>query len=103
MGNSVKGTEFKLNLHMQKCDGYSLKDVDFYVEVFTDRGGLVKIDKSECKEVDEDNFLVGVDSSKTGVGKYFVRLTAYIPDGDFPDGIRTEKKSIPTGITIESR
>ena len=103
MGNSVKGTRLKLNVFMKKLDGFTLRDVDFNVEVFTDRGGYAKFEKADTIEVDENNYKIPIDTAKIGAGRYSVRLTAYIPDGDFPDGIRIEKKTFHTKEIIDTK
>jgi hypothetical protein len=44
-----------------------------------------------------------VDSAECGAGRYFVTLTAHIPDADFPNGKRIERKTVFTGVTIDPR
>lgn len=102
--NSVKGTEFKLNISMEPMDGFHLADVDFSADVFTEMGLRkgITIAKADAIKVDEDNYIICVDSAVCGVGKYYVRLTAHIPDTHFPDGLRTEIKTVYTGVTIDS-
>lgn len=101
--NSVKGTEFKLNINMTPCDGFHMEDVDFSVEVFTEIGfKKAVIEKADAVKVDADNYLVCVDSAVCGAGRYYARLTAHIPDADFPNGFRTERKTAFTGVTIDA-
>lgn len=101
--NSVKGTEFKLNINMIPIDGKHLSDVDWKVEVFTENGHKrVTVEKKDAIKVDSDNYLIRIDSAVCGAGKYYVTLTAYIPDTDFPDGFRTERRTGFTGVTIDS-
>lgn len=92
--NSSRGTEFKLNICMPPVDGHTLSEVDFTVDVFTEHGGReLTIHKSEAIKVDENNYIICVDSSITGAGKYLARLTAYIPDPHFSKGYRREIKT----------
>lgn len=101
--NSVKGTEFKLNINMTPIGGYSLDNVDWQAEVFTENGHKkITVGKNEAVKVDKDNYIIMVDSSILGAGKYYVTLTALIPDTDFPDRLRTEKRTAFTGVTIDS-
>lgn len=102
--NSVKGTEVKLNINMEKIDGYGLDTVDFFVEVFTETGfKSVRIDKRDAIRVDEDNYIIRVDTAELGAGRYWIRLTALLPDSDFPDGYRTEKRTAFSGVTIDAQ
>ena len=65
--------------------------------------GDVTIKKIDAAKVDDDNYIIKVDSSVCGAGRYYVTLTAYIPDSDFIDGFRTEKRTMFTGVTIDPR
>ena len=42
-----------------------------------------------------------VDSAVLGVGEYAVKLTAYIPDSDFPDRLRTEITKFPVEVLVK--
>lgn len=102
--NSVKGTEFKLNINMTPMEGHSLSSVEWEAMVFTEAGfKTITIKKSDAAKVDDDNYIIKVDSSVCGAGRYYVTLTAYIPDSDFIDGFRTEKRTMFTGVTIDAR
>ena len=100
---SALGTEFKINVHVEPIDGLHMSDYDFECEFFayTNRG--VKIPKSRMRKVDDDNYLamITTELGKTiGRGTLKLRLTAYIPDDDFEDGVRTEVAEVCTGVTI---
>lgn len=102
--NSVIGTKFKLNINMKPIDGVHLSDVEWDAIIFTDTGIKNQvIPKKEAIKVDDDNYIIVVDSSVCGAGRYYATLTAYIPDPDFSDGIRTEKRTGFTGVTIDAR
>ena len=94
------GTELKINLHIEPLDGWRMKDYDFHAEFFIYANRVEKVDKSAMIESDPDNYVALVDTARLGTGEIRVRLTAYIPDNDFPDGLRTEVVNMPTGITI---
>lgn len=104
MGHSGIGTQFKLNINMEPIDGYHMDALDFEFEVFADNnsGKTQTIRKADAIRVDEDNYMVVVDSSKCGAGEYYVKMTAYLPDVDVNGGTRTEKKTVKTGVTIEA-
>lgn len=102
--NSVKGTKLKLNISLPPIDGHHLADVEWSALVFTEQGSkTLTIDKEDAIYIDDDNYVVRVDTSLVGAGKYYVTLTAYIPDTDFDDGIRPEKRTRYTGVTIDPR
>lgn len=102
--NSVKGTEFKLIVSMVPIDGHKLADVEWEALIFTESGiKSLTVRKTDAKRVDDDNYTVIVDSTICGAGKYYMTLTAYIPDTDFPNGFRTEKRTAFTGVTIDAR
>lgn len=51
-------------------------------------------------KVDDDNYIACFDSTQLGVGKIMCRVTAYIPDADFEDGLRKEIETVETNVTI---
>ena len=100
--NPVVGTGIKLSISMPPVDDVRLVDVDFDVLVYTETGfrkSLIK--KDEAIYVDEDTYVICVDTDKTGAGKLYTLVTVYIPDSDFPDGVRPEKHKRYTGIVID--
>lgn len=103
MGNySIKGTIFKLNVHMEPMDNYHLEDVDWEVEAYAE-GGFGKrivIRKEDAHRVDADNYIIAIDSAVGGAGEYSLILTAYFPDADCPNGIRVERASCKTGVKM---
>ena len=75
-------------------------DFECALYVYTNR--TVVIPKSKMKKVDDDNYIVVVDSidaMRIGRGKINAEITAFIPDSDFDDGIRTEKLILCTDVT----
>ena len=102
--NSVKGTEFKLNINMPPVGGYHMDEVEWEALVFTESGfKTLTIPKKDALKVDSNNYLICVDSSVCGAGLYYVTLTVHIPDSDFAEGFRTERRTVSTGVTIDAR
>lgn len=95
------GTEMKLNISIEPLDGLTMDAYDFEVEVYVSQRKVVSAKKAECKRVDENNYIVLVDTNLIGTGKLLCKVIAYIPDGDFNDGLRTEVAVLQTGIIIE--
>lgn len=85
-----KGTEIKFNVSITpSVADYTMDDFDFVVE-FYGNSGRVSVEKDDCIRVDEDNYLAIVDTDTTGCGTLDAKVTAYIPDDDCEDGLRTE-------------
>mgnify|MGYP006874635862 CR=1 FL=1 len=103
-GNSGKGTRFKLNVNMTPIEGYSLADLEWEVHVFTEpKGKVLTVKKAQAKQVDNNNFIICVDSAICGAGLYYITLIVKIRDSDFSDGWRIEQKTICTGVNIATR
>ena len=100
---SSLGTELKINVHVEPIDGYHMEDYDFVCSFFVYEDRRVEVSKSSMKRVDSDNYmalLVSDDGRRIGRGRIQMEVTAYIPDGDFADGVRIEKAVTCTGVTI---
>lgn len=98
------GSGLKLNIHMAPIDNHHLNDIDFQVEVYTSQGqNKLVIDKKEAFRIDNDNYIVCIDTLEIGYGELMVTLWADIPDSDFQSGVRREGKTIRTNIIIDRR
>lgn len=96
------GTEFKMNVHLEPIDGLHMSDYDFECSFYVYTNKKVIIPKSKMKRVDDDNYLAMIetaDALRIGRGRINVEITAHIPDGDFSDGLRTEKLVLCTDVT----
>lgn len=96
------GTELKLNVHIEPIGAMCMDDYDFEVETYCSPKKAIVTKKSETIRIDENNYAVLVDTAIVGAGELKCKVTAYIPDADFPDGLRTEKVCVYTGVTIVS-
>lgn len=96
----ILGTELKLNVNIPPIDEVYAMMYDFSVELFCQPRKVVVVKKSDMIEVDESNYIVRLDTTDVGVGELKARLTAHIPDEDFPDGLRTEIVSLRLNIEI---
>lgn len=94
------GTELKLNIHIEPIGFTTMDDYDFEVEVYCSPKRPIVIQKSDAIRIDSDNYVVLVDTNVVGAGNLKCKVTAQIPDGDFPDQLRTEVVCIDTGINI---
>lgn len=101
MANTIcLGTEIKLNIHVEPIGDAHMEDYDFTVNIYTSPTKSIEVTKKEAIHIDEDNYVVCLDTSKFGVGRLKCKITAYIPDGDFEDSFRTEIAVIDTGIDV---
>lgn len=94
------GTELKLNIHIEPIGDTTMDDYDFEVEVYCSPKRPIIISKANTIRVDSDNYVVLVDTNVVGAGDLKCKVTAQVPDGDFPDQLRTEVVCIDTGINI---
>ena len=86
-----------------------MSDYDFKCVFYTSRvmqnHRPVVLKKEELVKVDNDNYYACLTSEmvkKLGAGKVMLDFIAYIPDIDFPDGLRTEvKKGIICNAIID--
>lgn len=89
--NPVKGTELKYQVVIA-AEGFSMDNDDWSVTIT--RGRISQtFDKADCIH-GEGGWYVCFDTAVFGPGDYYATLTAYVPDSDFPDGLRTERKKI---------
>ena len=88
-----KVSELKINVHAEPMSGLHLSDYDFECLFYVHPNRVVSIPKADMTQVDEDNYTVLITTEmgrKLGIGYVKMQVVAYIPDGDFPDGLRTE-------------
>lgn len=101
--NIYAGTDVKLSINVEPIDGHALESLDFTAEVGCTPWRPVTIHKKDAIKVDADTYIVTADTRKTGVGPLRLRLTVQVPDGDFPDGYRTEVAEIWTDLVVVKR
>lgn len=94
------GTEFKINIHIDEIDGYTMNDMDFECLFYVFPNRSILLYKKDMIKADDDNYVACIDSSKIGQGAVMVKVTAYVSDADFKSGFRKEVDTVYTGITI---
>jgi hypothetical protein len=100
---SALGTEFKINVHVEPIDDMHMSNYDFECAFYVFTNKKVIINKSDMRMVDKDNYIAiieSMDAMKLGRGRVNLEFTGYIPDSDFPDGLRTEKAIVCTDVVI---
>lgn len=103
--NVFIGTELKLTLSISPIEGVSMSDYNWEVDVFTSSKKVITLKKEDCVYLDDDSYLLLINSEDLGIGEIKCKVTAYIPDEHFQDygdkdGIRKEVLGIHTGVFI---
>lgn len=81
------GTEVKFLVTIE-ADGFDMERDDFNITL--KRGGSTLVfDKTDLVH-DVDSFYLCFDTKDLGSGVVTATITAYVPDNDFDDGLRTE-------------
>lgn len=82
------GTELKFKIEIE-AKGFSMETDDFNV-VIKRRNQVKAYNKEDLVTDGEGGYYVCFDTAEFGVGTISAVVTAYVPDTDFPDGLRTE-------------
>lgn len=98
--NIFIGTELKLNINIEPISDFTMDDYDWSVDVYCSTKRVLTIPKSSAIKIDSNNYVLLVDTEELGAGDIKCKITAYIPDFDFPDTLRTEVSMIDTGINV---
>lgn len=94
------GSEIKVNVGIEPIGGKSMKDYDFECEFYCYASRKIYIAKEAMLMQDDDNYIATLDSKSLGSGSLKCKITAYLQDADFADGLRTEVLVVDTGIQI---
>ena len=100
MINPSIGTELKVAVSAEPVGGIHLSEYDFECDFFVYRNQKITVRKDDMRKLDDDNYVALLDSSKLSAGNLLMRMTAHVPDTDFPDGLRTEVVEVDTGIKL---
>ena len=99
----IVGSDVKILIDAQLPDGLKMQDVDFTVVVYNNnlKDKEKTYAKSDCILTTNGDYVVQVDSSLLGIGRYLVRLTVHIPDTDYAVGYRKEVVKINPHIIVK--
>lgn len=81
------GTEVKFLVTIE-ADGFDMERDDFNITL--KRGGSSLFFEKADLVHDENSFYLCFDTKDLGSGVVTATITAYVPDNDFDDGLRTE-------------
>lgn len=90
MNERCVGDELKVRVALPKINGTAATDYKWqlHFSVFPNPPKVIK--REECIELDDGSFVTRFDSSELGVGLVKLRVVVEVPDGDYPDKMRTE-------------
>lgn len=99
----IIGSDIKILVSADLPDDLTMQDVDFTVVVYNcDLKDKQKTyQKPDCVLTTDDEYLVLVESSELGVGRYLCRLTVQIPDTDYQIGYRKEVVKINPHVIVK--
>lgn len=94
------GSKIKVNVSIPAIDSITMDNYDFEVVLFCYPNKSLLLRKEELIRVDESNYVARLDTTLVGEGDLKAKITAYIPDGDFEDRVRTEVIVSLVNVTI---
>lgn len=100
MSKVFLGTELKLNINIADVGTVTMDNYDFTVTAYCSSNKTVVIPKADAIRIDSSNYVLRLDTMAIGAGRLRCRVVAELPDGDFPDQLRTEVVVVDTGIEI---
>lgn len=86
------GAEFKAYVRLEPVGTLNMDDYDFQVEYYVHPKRKVIFKKEDMIRENENEYRACLDTKELGTGTLTCRVTRYIPDGDFDDGLRTDVK-----------
>lgn len=100
--NDLRGTQKKINIHIESINDLTMDDYDFTIKVYTRLPECLIVTKDEMMRIDAENYVALIDTSSLHSGELKLEITTTIPDTDFPDGYRKEVSKIITNQMIWS-
>ncbi len=102
------GSEFKMGIHLcpirqDGAETLHLEDLDFDCVFSADPNKKVILGKEQLVEIDEDNYVAMLDSTKLGEGVVRCMLRMEIPDAHFPGGIMKKWLDLVSNTHIYGR
>lgn len=106
MATVFLGSDLKLSVTIDPVDSIKATEfTDLKISVYCSPNKIIQYDKkvpnSGIIEIDDDTYVLLVDTNKLGVGDIKIKVEASIPDSDFIEtNKRREIAVLDTGITI---
>ena len=93
MESIIVGTEVKFAVSLE-AQGFSMDDNDFTLYIMKGRNIVKEYQKADMV-VENDTYLLCIDTNEIGIGTFDLAVKAQVPDGHFPDSYRTEIERVP--------
>lgn len=101
MEQIIRGAEIKFQLNIAPMNGFRMSSYDFRVVAYCkDTKQKLEVTKEECTMLDDDNYIVPVDTASLGLGELLLDVYAEVPDDIFPDELRTDVARLETYVEI---
>lgn len=84
------GGVYPYTLSLSRLGALKMKDYDFTICYYCNPQRVVAVKKANAVKVDDDTYLVHVDTRLTGIGQLRFAVEAIIPDTDYADIKRPE-------------
>ena len=96
------GDDVKVKITVDLPDGMRMQDVPFTVTVINinEKNKTKVYDKAECLLADDGSYVVLVDSTLLGIGRYMARVLFRIPDADYESGYRKQVANINPHLVV---
>ena len=92
-----------LNFEYPTDESVTLDSIDFEVIFYTNKFSKVKIKKEKCLREERNgavNYYAWLFTGELNEGLVKTRLTAFVPDADFPEGIRAMMREGATNLIL---
>lgn len=94
------GSEFKAFIKLDSVGSLTMDDYDFYAEYYCSPNKRIKVEKGEMIRKGENEYWACLNSEDLGTGTLKCNVIRYIPDADFQDGLRTDRKLFDFDIRV---
>ena len=84
------GADFKASIKLEPAGQYNMDDYDFRADFYCSPRKKVTVQKEDMIRKGENEYHATLSSRDLGPGMLSCTITRYIPDVDFPDGLRTD-------------
>ena len=99
-GDLYLESEFKAFIKLDPVGDMTMDDYDFYAEYYCYPNRKVKVEKKDMIRKSEGEYWACLNSVDLGAGMLKCNVVRFIPDADFADGLRTDRKVFDFDVRI---
>lgn len=85
---------------LNKYGTYSMSQYNFVIAYWCSSTKVITVPKHEAKRINDDSYMIWVDTRKTGCGKLTIAAKALLPDTDLPELARPDIVVFDTGCDV---